>query len=497
MKNIIITFFYILSMQTAFTQSDGFGLAAICNENVVCHPDWCNQWRSVALILELEDEGIFDPGATGSLINNERYDGKPFFLTALHPFVSGSSPNDEEIERIENLRFVFNYQGESCLPNTPLNEPSTNQFVTGATLTAYHSWTDFALFLLDERPPSEYAVFYNGWDNSDVNPEDGSLIHHPQTDIKKISFFEGKAKKLQVLPANQKYWEVTWSIGTSETGSSGAPFYNKTKLVCGQQSHIFGLEDDPCDETIKSRSGRFDLSWNKYSGIEHQLMHWLNPNGTENIYIGSISGYEPCRESYFFEDAEDLHTSENVNGMPGGVGLLPGSRSYNGVYSASSSIVTGQGVTILSNTSVEFQANSIVLGEGLIVQPESNFIAQHKPCSVPCENEENDNNLEERRAKIFNPNNNKEIESKIKPGVEYIVFPQVFPNPANNHFTINNNNVERTIVIYSSEGQIMFTSSLNQNEDLKISTNEFGKGVFFIQSSSNSGAIQTQKLIVY
>lgn len=183
--------------------------------------------------------------------------------------------------------------------------------------------------------------------------------------------------------------------------------------------------------------------------------------------------------------------------MQGVVGLLPGSRSYNGLYTASSSITAGQGVTILSNTSVEFQANSIVLGEGLIVQPGSNFIAQHKPCSVPCENEETIENLEERRAKINNPKNFKETENRNILNVEYILFPQVFPNPANNYFTLKNNNVERTIVIYSSEGQIMFTGSLNQNEDLKISTDEFGKGVFFIQSSSSSGAIQTQKLIVY
>jgi hypothetical protein len=74
---IFLSLFLILS--NCFSQSAGWTLAAPCNVNVVCEPDWCNQWRSVALIFELEDDGFYDAGATGSLLNNEKRDGNPFF----------------------------------------------------------------------------------------------------------------------------------------------------------------------------------------------------------------------------------------------------------------------------------------------------------------------------------------------------------------------------------------------------------------------------------
>lgn len=388
---------------------------------------------------------------------------------------------------------IFNYESNHCI--IPL--PEINILRTKATILASKDafGSEFYLMEIQEKLPSIFAPYYVGWTNSKEkpNPSTGAMIHHPRGDIKKISEFS----KIKTELLNNRFWFISeFDFGGVEIGSSGSPLFDSQKKCIGHSSSAKTSNDFCKNEKNEARFGKFDESWDGFSSIDEQLKHWLNPNGSDDEFIGSISGYEPCRESYFFEDAEDLHTSENVNGMPGSTGLLPGTRSYNGVYSASSNISTGQGVTILSNTSVEFQANTIVLGEGLTIEPESNFVAHHKPCTIPCDNEDNNGIGEERRAATSGKNSKEELVEYIKFKENPKLFPEVFPNPTNNSFVLRNDNKQREIKIYSTKGKLLFIGNLLPNQNLSVSTLEFGKGLFIIHSLTESGAVNTQKLIV-
>jgi hypothetical protein len=88
--------------------------------------------------------------------------------------------------------------------------------------------------------------------------------------------------------------------------------------------------------------GRFDKSWQDGSSASERLRDWLNPSYS-TIHLLAISGDEPCKSSYTFINANDLHTSDNSTW---------GTRTYNGLYTASGTITTGNNVTIQSGTSV-------------------------------------------------------------------------------------------------------------------------------------------------
>jgi len=496
MRLVFVSFSLLISLNI-FSQVKNYGLSLNCQKNTECFPEFCNEIRSVVLLGFLRNDSII-PGCTGVLLNNEKFDGKPFLFTANHCIYSENFSYSINEKIIEDIVILFNYEADECYPNTPVVAPSSENIIIGAKIVSNFNdgLTDFALLEIFHNVPQSFNPFFSGWTNSKniPDPKQGFVIHHPRGDIKKFSDYYDISRKYSGY--NKRYWYVKDFLnGGIETSSSGAPLYDSFKRVIGNSHRA---NTNICeDENNDALFGKFSLSWNDKSSHSEQLRHWLNPNGTEDIYINSISGFEPCRENYFFEDAEDLHTSENVNGMPGSTGLLPGTRSYNGVYSASSNISAGQGVTILSNTSVEFQANTIVLGEGLTIEPESNFLAHHKPCIIPCENEDNNRNGEERRAGATGKNSKEELIEYVNFKENPKLFPEVFPNPTNNSFVLRNDNKQREIKIFSTKGKLLFKGDLLPNQNLRVSTLEFGKGIFIIHSLTESGKVYTQKLIVH
>ena len=45
---------------------------------------------------------------------------------------------------------------------------------------------DFTLFELFDRPGETFNAYYNGWNNESNLCDDGTVIHHPRADIKKL-----------------------------------------------------------------------------------------------------------------------------------------------------------------------------------------------------------------------------------------------------------------------------------------------------------------------
>src|SRR5664279_3624818 len=105
---------------------------------------------------------------TGFLVNNVKEDGTPYFQTANHCISTNS--------QAATLVTYFNYENSTCTSS----DATTNQTLSGATLKATNSYSDFTLLLLNEYPPASYLPYYAGWDASSRSPQNGTCIHHPE-----------------------------------------------------------------------------------------------------------------------------------------------------------------------------------------------------------------------------------------------------------------------------------------------------------------------------
>ena len=252
----------------------GFGDAGSCNNNVNCAvgDEWQDQIRAVSMILT---SGGFRL-CTGSLVNNVRNDGTPYYLTANHCLGGHAS-----------WIFMFNYDSPTC---SNIDGP-TWMTVQGSTLMASYSTSDFGLLLLTEQPPDSYNVYYNGWSAENV-PGDSSVgIHHPSGDIKKISFdydFVTATSWLGTAPGTT-HWRVgNWEDGTTEPGSSGSPLYNKQKQVIGQLHGGYAS----CASITADWYGRVARSWLGGGANSNSMKPWLDP---DNTGILAIDGFDPNR----------------------------------------------------------------------------------------------------------------------------------------------------------------------------------------------------------
>ena len=270
---------------TFFNEDRGYGDSGSCNNNVACSvgDDWQDEVRSVAMILTSGGSRL----CTGSIINNGAQDLTPYFLTANHCLGGNNS-----------WIFMFNYESPVC---NNQNGP-TNMTVSGSTLLANSSTSDFALLLLNEAPPESYNVHYAGWDVSGATPSIPVGIHHPSGDIKKISFDYNNASN------SGSYWDVdSWDDGTTEPGSSGSPLFDGlTHRIIGQ---LYGGVAS-CTNFGYDTYGKTSVSWNL------GLSSYLDPY---NVGLASMDGIDaidlpdPALSYSDFDLIFDLSDGESSN----------------------------------------------------------------------------------------------------------------------------------------------------------------------------------------
>jgi hypothetical protein len=244
-----------------FNEDRGYGDSGSCNNNVNCEVgnDWQDQIRSVAMILTSGGSRL----CTGSLVNNTSQDLSPYFLTANHCLGGNNS-----------WIFMFNYESSGC---SNQNGP-TNMTVSGSTLMASSSTSDFALLLLNETPPEDYNVHYAGWDVSGVTPSIPVGIHHPSGDIKKISFDYNNASN------SGNFWDIdSWDDGTTEPGSSGSPLFDGlSHRIIGQ---LYGGVAS-CTNFGYDTYGKTSSSWNLGMG------NYLDANNTGATYLDGMDAID-------------------------------------------------------------------------------------------------------------------------------------------------------------------------------------------------------------
>ena len=255
-----------------------------CNVNVICPEgdDWRDQIRSVALYTFASPYGGFQ--CTGVLVNNTNEDDTPYFLTAFHCFDRNENGvlDDPDPETLAASMIIYwNYQASTC--GDPYG--SMGQSQSGAIFRAAYEDSDFLLVELDDEPSMVFDVYYAGWDRSDTAPPSGVGIHHPNWDVKKISFEDDPLSITTYLknpsPGDGTHLKIDdWDLGTTEGGSSGSPIFNPNKQVVGLLHGGWAS----CTNDREDWYGRFYRSWTGGGTASTRLSDWLDPNG-----IGAMS----------------------------------------------------------------------------------------------------------------------------------------------------------------------------------------------------------------
>jgi hypothetical protein len=278
--------------------SRGFGGSGLCEVNVNCPEggNWQDEKRSVTRITV--KRGGASLWCTGSLVNNVRNDGTPYVLTADH---CGKYSSEADLSQ---WLFYFNYEGPGCAD--PTNEPPLRS-MTGASMVAHggdagNTGSDFFLVLLKSAIPDSFNVYYNGWTRETDPPSaNGTGIHHPQGDIKKISTYTSTLQPSHwVGNPELSHWRVTWSgtpsgHGTTEGGSSGSPLFDNQGLLVGTLTG----GDSSCDSAslnLPDYYGMFSYHWDQNGNDSSSMLkYWLDPDNTGVMKLNgwSLSVQEP------------------------------------------------------------------------------------------------------------------------------------------------------------------------------------------------------------
>jgi hypothetical protein len=219
-----------------------YSAAGACEVDVNC-PQGANfqdEKRAVALIIA----GGFL--CTGSLINDTANDGTQYFWTANH------------CGNMNNAVFRFNYERSGC----GSGGAPTNQTVQGSVLIANNTNIDYRLIRITESIPASYGVYYLGWNRSTSPGGNTITIHHPEGDVKKISFDNDPPSISGVQ------WKISqWDLGVTEPGSSGCCLLDPSGRLIGQ---LYGGQA-ACGFPFNDFYGRFDQAWGASAAIRSAL----------------------------------------------------------------------------------------------------------------------------------------------------------------------------------------------------------------------------------
>ena len=344
------------------SNSRGFGDAGSCEVHINCieGEDWQNEKEGIARILVKQNQLTF--WCTGSLINNTKNDGTPYFLTANH-----CGEFSDSIDYAQWL-FYFNFESLNC--EQPLFEPELNS-LSGSTLLSNaqagtSQGSDFKLLLLKDEVPFEYKPYYNGWDRTEEASPSGVTIHHPQGDLMMISTYTNPLVSANYNNQNEnpngKYWKVNWAEtisghGVTERGSSGSPIFNNERnivgaLTGGGASCTFLNEPD--------YYGKFSYSWESNGNDSTtQLRYWLDPTETGTTKLSGSNLDSTHIFADFYGEPTTIFIGEQTSFINTSFGNIAGYNWYFEGGNPSTSELEEPG-NIQYNTAGEFDVRLII-----------------------------------------------------------------------------------------------------------------------------------------
>ena len=323
---------------------------SVCSNEVDINCDEGFDYQDIknAVIKYSFEEDNYLYFCTGALINNYKNDSTPYVLTAAHCIC--------QADKAETVIAYFNYEKTSC----GSKESAKSKSIEGATLVATAPMTnytpkfgkvtqvpamDFTLLKLKTIPTEDCKPYYAGFTiNKESNLETVACIHHPQGSYKKIAISKS-IPYVDTYPNEadetnyelNSHWHIaTWSVGTTESGSSGSPLLNSSKKIIGLLSGGYASCSEPVDDFFQMLSA----AWDTYPDKSNQLKYWLagesgitecdayDPyNINVNYRKAEISGeinedttiahltWKTLKTSSFESDFETMETTSDINNL--------------------------------------------------------------------------------------------------------------------------------------------------------------------------------------
>ncbi|WP_211292463.1 T9SS type A sorting domain-containing protein [Nonlabens arenilitoris] len=262
--------------------------SAACNVDVMCNPnqgstngqDWStirdNYRHAVARII-INGAGL----CTGTLVNNVREDGTPYFLTADHCLGNtGDGAGTSYSATGWSFGFDWYTNTPDCATNSnTVGAQNPTRVIAGATLRANRGASDVALFELNTTPPASWDLYYAGWSRATSGVTSQLSIHHPSGDIMKLARNDQSASFVTV--SGISCWNIAdWDYGVTEGGSSGSCLLNPQGQIIGQLLGGSAACSGTNDNGAPDFYGRFNVSWNTGGTAATQLKDWLDPDNT-------------------------------------------------------------------------------------------------------------------------------------------------------------------------------------------------------------------------
>jgi V8-like Glu-specific endopeptidase len=310
-----------------------FGKSASCMINVNC-PDaenWQYQKKGVVLLRMAKSDNTYL--CSGTLVNNTNNDKTPYLLTSDHCF-----ENMTVAQVQNNTSFIFEYEYPTCEIETDAQAPRY-KYHKGSevmVLNPISGGSDGALLKLTGSIPEDWDVYFNGWDRENKASSNGAVIHHPEGDVKKISFYEkeltsGRWDNSSPFGA---YWIATYSKGTTQRGSSGSPIFNSAGLIVGT---LTGGNNISCNLTDPDYYGKLWYHWDQHDDASRHMSKYLDPTNTGASKLPGLNNNDDIEKNIVL-DNNDLSMILNTTSE---VAILDGNGDYT-VSSPNSDIVSAE-----------------------------------------------------------------------------------------------------------------------------------------------------------
>ena len=227
-----------------------------CEVDASCYGD--PEKNAVARIL-FNDNGA--RVCTGTLLNNLAQDQTPYFLTANH------CVNSQAVA--QTVEAYWFYQTTSC------NSGVLRSWVhspPGANLLATQGSNDFSLLRLQNNAPG--GVYFSGW-TSTAQPIGTSVfgLHHPDGYIPPSipSYLRRATGSITNTNFNclglVNGYDISWTSGSSEPGSSGSGLWNSSHYLVGV------LSCGPLPPTCNSPGA----GYSKFANFYPQIRQYISP----------------------------------------------------------------------------------------------------------------------------------------------------------------------------------------------------------------------------
>jgi hypothetical protein len=196
---------------------------------------------------------------TGTLLNNFAQDRTPYFLTANH------CVNSQAVAQTVEAYWFYQTTGcNSGVLQSWIHSPP------GANLLATQGLNDFSLLRLQNNAPG--GVFFSGWTSAAQPTGTGVFgLHHPDGYIPPTINSYLRRSTGSITNTNESClglvngYEIGWTSGSAEPGSSGSGLWNSSHYLVGV------LSCGPSPPTCNSPRASYSKFANFYSQIRQYI----------------------------------------------------------------------------------------------------------------------------------------------------------------------------------------------------------------------------------